>query len=54
MIKRKDENAAFHTSPAGIRDFFDVSCIFGATGIGITFLEAAMNHYRQSGYIGRR
>ena len=22
--------------------------------LGITFLEAAMNHYRQSGYIGRR
>ena len=42
VISRKNENGAFHTSPAGIRDFFDASCVFGTPGIGAAFLELLM------------
>ena len=39
MIRRRDVCGAFHTSPAGIRDFFDVSYVFGTLGIGATLLQ---------------
>lgn len=41
MIKRREETGAFHTSPEGIRDFFDVSLVFGVPGIGM----AAIHHF---------
>ncbi|HCM91107.1 MAG TPA: hypothetical protein DIS78_00865 [Lachnospiraceae bacterium] len=40
MMDRKNENGAFHTSPAGIRDFFDASSVFGVPGIGATLLQS--------------